>query len=78
MSAQHPHFQEPLYGPRQPPALTPMKQPVITNTKSSATTYAQFQLGLSISKQKTRAIEECKATVERIAARCRRKNRKFR
>ena len=54
--------------------------PPITTTKttSNSVVYAQQQLGVSLSEGLEKAYSECKAKVERIAAQCRLKNRKFR
>jgi hypothetical protein len=52
--------------------------PITTNTTSNSVSYAQQQLGVSLSEGLKKAYDECKAKVERIAAQCRAKNRKFR
>ena len=52
--------------------------PVTTKTISNSVSYAQQQLGVSLSEGLEKAYNECKAKVERIAAQCRVKNRKFR
>ena len=52
--------------------------PITTNTTSKSVSYAQQQLGVSLSEGLKQAYDECKAKVERIAAQCRAKNRKFR
>ena len=52
--------------------------PITTKTTSNSVSYAQHQLGVSLSEGLKKAYDECKAKVERIAAQCRAKNRKFR
>ena len=52
--------------------------PITTKTTSNTVSYAQQQLGISLSEGLKKAYNECKAKVERIAAQCRVKNRKFR
>jgi hypothetical protein len=52
--------------------------PIATKTTSNSVSYAQQQLGVSLSEGLDKAYNECKAKVERIAAQCRLKNRKFR
>ncbi|KAF6759436.1 hypothetical protein DFP72DRAFT_885180 [Ephemerocybe angulata] len=73
-------YQPPMHaaGPYPPHPQQQPLAPVVTQSTSNIVTYAQYQLGVSISQQKRQAFAECKAQVERIAAQCRRKNRKFR
>ena len=52
--------------------------PITTKTTSNSVSYAQQQLGVSLSEGLKKAYNECKAKVERIAAQCKAKNRKFR
>jgi hypothetical protein len=52
--------------------------PITTKTTSNSVSYAQQQLGVSLSEGLKKAYNECKTKVERIAAQCRVKNRKFR
>jgi hypothetical protein len=54
------------------------QQPTTTTTKSTSVSYAQQQLGVSLSEGLKKAYDGCKAKVERIALQCRAKNRKFR
>ncbi|PPQ91204.1 hypothetical protein CVT25_001220 [Psilocybe cyanescens] len=53
------------------------KQKTTTSTVNMVS-YAQQQLAVSITEGMKQAYDECKATVHRIAAQCRAKNRKFR
>ena len=62
---------QPMCRPNSPP-------PITTKTSSNSVSYAQQQLGVSLSEGLKKAYNECKAKVERIAAQCRVKNRKFR
>ncbi|PPR07664.1 hypothetical protein CVT26_001594 [Gymnopilus dilepis] len=79
------------YQPHQPPPPPPLHIPPINgpplpptqHKKTSKSTvnvvsYAQQQLGVSVTKGMRQAYEECKTTVERIAAQCKAKNRRFR
>ena len=59
--------------PQQPPVTT-----TTTTTKGTSVSYAQQQLGVSLSEGLKKAYDGCKAKVERIALQCRAKNRKFR
>jgi hypothetical protein len=67
------HGQPPLPGGRShnPPPKT-------TKSVGHTVSYAQQQVGASVTQGMQKAFDECKATVERIAAQCRAKNRKFR
>jgi hypothetical protein len=65
---QHSHCADP----------TLLLPPITTKTTSNSVSYAQQQLGVSLSEGLKKAYDECKAKVERIAAQCRAKNRKFR
>ncbi|KAJ2914032.1 hypothetical protein MD484_g6364, partial [Candolleomyces efflorescens] len=60
------------------PAAAAAPAPQITTSSSNTVTYAQYQLGVSIYEEKKKAIVQCREMVERIAAQCRRKNRRFR
>ena len=66
--------------PTQPLCRSISPPPPITTktTANTSVTYAQQQLGVSLSEGLEKAYDECKAKVERIAAQCRVKNRKFR
>lgn len=66
--------------PTQPLSRSNSPPPPITTTKTTSNTvsYAQQQLGVSLSEGLNKAYNECKAKVERISAQCRAKNRKFR
>ena len=52
--------------------------PKTTKSVGHTVSYAQQQVGASITQGMQKAYDECKATVERIATQCRAKNRKFR
>ncbi|KAF9480346.1 cysteine proteinase [Pholiota conissans] len=62
--------------PPTPPLPPPPPEPAI-NTVNTVS-YAQQQVGASVTESMRRAYDECKADVARIAAQCRAKNRKFR
>ncbi|KDR70875.1 hypothetical protein GALMADRAFT_159702 [Galerina marginata CBS 339.88] len=87
----HQYTQYPHHPPPPPPPLhirhvngaappPPPPNPPEKSTKSTSNmiSYAQQQLGVSITDGMKQAYDECKATVERIARQCRAKNRKFR
>lgn len=63
--------------PAQNRSISP-PPPITTKTTSNSVSYAQQHLGVSLSEGLKKAYNECKAKVERIAAQCRVKNRKFR
>ena len=68
---RHVQVMRPTHRSNSPP-------PITTKTTSNSVSYAQQQLGVSLSEGLEKAYNECKAKVERIAAQCRVKNRKFR
>ena len=86
----HTYSQNPNHHHQPPPLANGHGQPPLSNgrphnpppktTKSVGHTvsYAQQQVGASVTQGMQKAYDECKATVERIAAQCRAKNRKFR
>uniref|UniRef100_A0A8H7XM98 Calpain catalytic domain-containing protein n=1 Tax=Psilocybe cubensis TaxID=181762 RepID=A0A8H7XM98_PSICU len=60
------------------PDGTSRAKPKVNASTVNTVSYAQQQLGVSITEGMKQAYEECKASVLRIAAQCRAKNRKFR
>lgn len=63
---------------QQIPQQSNIPQITTETTTLNSVSYAQYQLGISLSEGLKKAYDECKAKVERIAAQCRAKNRKFR
>lgn len=59
-------------------SISPPPTWITTKTTANSVSYAQHQLGVSLSEGLKKAYNECKTKVERIAAQCRVKNRKFR
>src|SRR4051812_14376698 len=79
----HQHHQSHYHHPPPPPPqhinghghghspTRPQTPPKVTKSTVNTTSYAQQQLGASITEGMVKAFEECEATVLRIAAHCR-------
>ncbi|KAF8889514.1 hypothetical protein CPB84DRAFT_1711621 [Gymnopilus junonius] len=74
-----PHMPPPLHIPHVNGGPQPQsREKKSAKSMVNVVSYAQQQLGVSVTKGMRKAYDECKATVERIAAQCRAKNRRFR